>query len=120
MANESIGTGFPTLVPTRVEIDGIDATGAESFDVVEVNDVRFDDVHEARELALETLDVHSPMPERMLCGIAEFDRALGGDTTGLDQALADGVIAEKIPIALEQYLASHNVEQSVSSNEGSA
>ncbi|MBL0917048.1 MAG: AAA family ATPase, partial [Sphingopyxis sp.] len=31
-----------------------------------------------RALALETLDVHSPMPERMLCGIAEFDRALGG------------------------------------------
>ena len=31
-----------------------------------------------RPLALETLDVHSPMPERMLCGIAEFDRALGG------------------------------------------
>ncbi len=31
-----------------------------------------------RSLALETLGEHSPMPERMLCGIAEFDRALGG------------------------------------------
>src|SRR3546814_252381 len=31
-----------------------------------------------RALALETLDAHSVMPERMLCGIAEFDRALGG------------------------------------------
>ncbi|MGH6651057.1 MAG: DNA repair protein RadA [Sphingopyxis sp.] len=31
-----------------------------------------------RTLALETLDAHSIMPERMLCGIAEFDRALGG------------------------------------------
>src|SRR3546814_11358890 len=30
-----------------------------------------------RALALETLDAHSVMPERMLCGIAEFDRALG-------------------------------------------
>ncbi|MGB3318147.1 MAG: DNA repair protein RadA [Sphingopyxis granuli] len=31
-----------------------------------------------RTLALETLDEQSAMPERMLCGIAEFDRALGG------------------------------------------
>ena len=31
-----------------------------------------------RTLALETLDAESKMPERMLCGIAEFDRALGG------------------------------------------
>ena len=31
-----------------------------------------------RTLALESLDAHSIMPERMLCGIAEFDRALGG------------------------------------------
>jgi DNA repair protein RadA/Sms len=31
-----------------------------------------------RTLALETLDAVSKMPERMLCGIAEFDRALGG------------------------------------------
>src|SRR5690606_11494673 len=31
-----------------------------------------------RALALETLDAHSPVPERVLCGIAEFDRALGG------------------------------------------
>jgi len=31
-----------------------------------------------RSIALETLDAHSIMPERMLCGIAEFDRALGG------------------------------------------
>jgi DNA repair protein RadA/Sms len=31
-----------------------------------------------RTLALETLDAHNIMPERMLCGIAEFDRALGG------------------------------------------
>ena len=29
-----------------------------------------------RTLALETLDEQSAMPERMLCGIAEFDRAL--------------------------------------------
>ncbi len=41
-------------------------------------------------------------------------------TTVAHDEKADGVIAEKIPIALEQYLASHNVEQSVSSNEGSA
>ncbi|WP_168454541.1 DNA repair protein RadA [Sphingopyxis microcysteis] len=31
-----------------------------------------------RTLALETLDAVSKMPGRMLCGIAEFDRALGG------------------------------------------
>ena len=31
-----------------------------------------------RTITLETLDANSPMPERMLCGIAEFDRALGG------------------------------------------
>ena len=31
-----------------------------------------------RTIALETLDADSRMPERMLCGIAEFDRALGG------------------------------------------
>jgi DNA repair protein RadA/Sms len=31
-----------------------------------------------RTLALETLGEDSAMPERMLCGIAEFDRALGG------------------------------------------
>src|SRR3546814_5842106 len=31
-----------------------------------------------RALALETLDAHSAIPERMFCGIAEFDRALGG------------------------------------------
>lgn len=31
-----------------------------------------------RQIRLETLDEESPMPERMLCGIAEFDRALGG------------------------------------------
>ncbi len=31
-----------------------------------------------RTIALESLDADSVMPERMLCGIAEFDRALGG------------------------------------------
>jgi DNA repair protein RadA/Sms len=31
-----------------------------------------------RTIALEALDAHSVMPERMLCGIAEFDRAMGG------------------------------------------
>src|SRR3546814_9266206 len=31
-----------------------------------------------RTIALETLDADSKMPDRMLCGIAEFDRALGG------------------------------------------
>ena len=31
-----------------------------------------------RTIALESLDAESKMPERMLCGIAEFDRALGG------------------------------------------
>ncbi|MBA4751730.1 MAG: DNA repair protein RadA, partial [Sphingopyxis sp.] len=31
-----------------------------------------------RTIALETLNAESKMPERMLCGIAEFDRALGG------------------------------------------
>ncbi|HMP46368.1 MAG TPA: DNA repair protein RadA, partial [Sphingopyxis sp.] len=31
-----------------------------------------------RALALETLDAQSAIPERMLCGIVEFDRALGG------------------------------------------
>jgi DNA repair protein RadA/Sms len=31
-----------------------------------------------RTIALETLDAASKMPDRMLCGIAEFDRALGG------------------------------------------
>lgn len=31
-----------------------------------------------RSIKLETLDQDSPMPERMLCGIAEFDRAMGG------------------------------------------
>ncbi|HET6538209.1 MAG TPA: DNA repair protein RadA [Sphingopyxis sp.] len=31
-----------------------------------------------RSIALESLDAPSIMPERMLCGISEFDRALGG------------------------------------------
>ena len=31
-----------------------------------------------RTIALETLNAESKMPDRMLCGIAEFDRALGG------------------------------------------
>ncbi len=47
-----------------------------------------------RSLALETLGEHSPMPERMLCGIAEFDRALGGGfVAGSRLGLGDAPVA---------------------------
>src|SRR3546814_4308411 len=43
-----------------------------------------------RALALEPLDADSKMPERMLCGIAEFDRALGGGFVARSATLIGG------------------------------
>lgn len=50
--------------------------------VEEASETAFSAKHDlskgGRAIALEALDAHSVMPERMLCGIAEFDRAMGG------------------------------------------
>src|SRR5690349_14173201 len=43
-----------------------------------------------RTLPLETLDAESKMPERMLCGIAELDRAIGGGLVAGSATLIGG------------------------------